>query len=81
MATEQTQKAYLCKTCGKLSAAEHLCNPIGLDPANCPYCGRPQAGRLHMCASKLAKLEFVCTTCGRVAVESGALCIPEKIVS
>lgn len=80
MATGETQKVYLCKTCGKLSAAEHLCNPIGLDPVSCPYCGRSYAGRLHMCSGKLAKVEFSCTTCGRVAVEPEALCNPEKIV-
>jgi len=71
--------AYSCKTCGALAEAPgHLCNPCG-DERQCKSCGTPKVDARHMCKDRLEKMRYVCTGCGRVAMEEWHVCQPSPI--
>jgi len=71
--------AFMCANCGAVSLRpEGICKVQGRLTRG-DWCGTKSLEPARGCQSKFHNLRFKCGKCGRVAVDAGLLCEPEKM--
>ncbi len=70
---------HTCPNCGGITKEKgHLCAPTPT-PTKCDYCNTSTESARHACLEMREKLEYVCDSCGRMAVSADLLCQPSKL--
>lgn len=71
--------AFVCAICGAVSLRQDgICKVQGRT-TRAHWCGTKSAERPKGCQNRVHNLRFKCGNCGRVSVDSGLLCEPEKM--
>jgi len=71
--------AFICARCGAVSLRpEDVCEVQGRMTRG-EWCGTKSVDPARVCQNKIHNLRFKCRKCGRVAVDRGLLCEPERM--
>jgi hypothetical protein len=71
--------AFVCALCGAVSLSpEGVCQVQGRITRG-DWCGTQSVEPARVCQNKIHNLRFKCQKCGRVAVDAGLLCEPERM--